>query len=203
MTRSPAWPNGGWPRSWPSAMASVSSSLQPQHLGDAARDLRDLERVRQPRAVVIAGRREEDLGLVLQPPERLAVDDAIAIALERRAGSDPRSRARSRPAAVGALGGLRARGSRARAASSCSRIDGMNGRLRSSLSQDLARGSSCRAPAAPTPKSSAIVWPRSANVARVPRSTPGRTPRRRRAAPARARASDRCSASSDRCRDRR
>ena len=46
--------------------------VQPEHLGDAARDLRDLERVRQPRAVVIAGRREEHLGLVLQPPEGLA-----------------------------------------------------------------------------------------------------------------------------------
>ena len=59
--------------------------VQPQHLGDAARDLRDLERVREPRAVVIARRREEDLRLVLQPAERLAVDDAVAIALERRA----------------------------------------------------------------------------------------------------------------------
>ena len=27
-TRSPAWPNGVWPRSWPSAMASVSSSCR-------------------------------------------------------------------------------------------------------------------------------------------------------------------------------
>ena len=58
--------------------------VQPQHLGDRARDLRHLERVREPRAVVIAGRREEHLRLVLQPAERLAVDDAIAIALERR-----------------------------------------------------------------------------------------------------------------------
>src|SRR5437773_2690535 len=53
--------------------------VQPQHLGDRPRDLRDLERMRQPRAVVIAGRREEDLRLVLQPAKRLAVDDAIAI----------------------------------------------------------------------------------------------------------------------------
>ena len=35
--------------------------IQPQHLGNAAGDLRHLERVRQPRAIVIPGRREEDL----------------------------------------------------------------------------------------------------------------------------------------------
>ena len=58
--------------------------VQPQHLGDAARDLRDLERVREPRAVVIARRREEHLRLVLEPPERLRVDDAVAVALKHR-----------------------------------------------------------------------------------------------------------------------
>ena len=58
--------------------------VQPQHLRDRAGDLRHLERVREPRAVVIAGRREEHLRLVLQPAKRLAVDDAVAIALERR-----------------------------------------------------------------------------------------------------------------------
>ena len=79
--------------------------VQAQHLGDRARDLRDLERVGQPRAIVVAGRREKHLRLVLQPAERLAVDDAIAIALKRRTdvvlgfGAQPASR-------VGALGGL-------------------------------------------------------------------------------------------------
>src|SRR5262245_66146942 len=57
--------------------------LQPQDLRDRARDLRDLERVGQPRPVVIAGRREEDLRLVLETAERFAVNDAIAVALER------------------------------------------------------------------------------------------------------------------------
>jgi hypothetical protein len=79
--------------------------VQPQHLRDAARDLRDLERVREPGAIVIAGRGEEDLGLVLQPPERLAVDDTVTIALERRADRifllRPQTTAR-----VAALGGL-------------------------------------------------------------------------------------------------
>src|SRR5204863_6460908 len=46
-----------------------------------ARNLRDLERVREAGAVVIARGREEHLRLVLQPAERLAVDDAIAVAL--------------------------------------------------------------------------------------------------------------------------
>ena len=58
--------------------------VQPQHLGDGAGDLRHLEGVRQARPVVIAGRREEHLRLVLQAAERLGVDDAVAIALERR-----------------------------------------------------------------------------------------------------------------------
>ena len=80
--------------------------VQPQHLGDRARDLRDLERVRQPRAVVIAGRREEDLRLVLQPAERLAVDDAVAVALKRRADIVFGLRTQA-PARVGALGRLR------------------------------------------------------------------------------------------------
>src|SRR5262245_58996441 len=80
--------------------------VQPQHLGDGARDLRDLERVREARPVVIASRREEHLRLVLESPERLAVDDAIAIALKCRTyvvfglGAQP-------PARIGALGRLR------------------------------------------------------------------------------------------------
>src|SRR5262245_14890454 len=56
--------------------------IQTEHLRDAARDLRHLERVCQARAVMVAGGREEHLCLVLQTTERLAVDHAIAIALE-------------------------------------------------------------------------------------------------------------------------
>ena len=50
-----------------------------------ARDADGLERVREASAVVIALGRHEDLCLVLQAPERLAVGDAVAIALERAA----------------------------------------------------------------------------------------------------------------------
>ena len=89
--------------------------VQVQHLGDGPRDLRHLERVRQPRAVVIAGRREEDLRLVLQAAERLAVDDPVAVALKRRADVVFRLGTLA-SARVGGLGRLRAQGCRARAA---------------------------------------------------------------------------------------
>src|SRR5438132_11147924 len=59
--------------------------IEAKRLGDRARDLRDLEHVCQARAKVIAFRREKDLRLVFEPAERLAVDDAVAIALIRRA----------------------------------------------------------------------------------------------------------------------
>ena len=59
--------------------------VQTQRARDRARDAGRLDRVRQPRAVVVALGRDEDLGLVLEPPERLAVHDAVAVALERRA----------------------------------------------------------------------------------------------------------------------
>src|SRR5689334_11559518 len=75
--------------------------VQAEHLRDAARNLRHFERVRQARAVVVACRREEDLRLVFQPPEGLAVDDAVAIALKRRPdgifalGMEPSTRVRA------------------------------------------------------------------------------------------------------------
>ena len=58
--------------------------VEPQHLRDRPRDLRHLERMGQAGAVVVARRREKHLGLVLQPAERLRVDDTVAIALKRR-----------------------------------------------------------------------------------------------------------------------
>ena len=59
--------------------------VQAQRARHRARDRRHLERVRQPRAVVVAARRHEHLRLVRQPAEGLAVDDPVAVALERRA----------------------------------------------------------------------------------------------------------------------
>ena len=58
--------------------------VQPQHLGDRTGDLGHLEGVRQARPVMVAGWREEDLRLVLQASERLAVNDPISVTLERR-----------------------------------------------------------------------------------------------------------------------
>ena len=59
--------------------------VEPQRARHRAGDLRRLQRVREPRAVVVALRRHEHLRLVLEPPERLAVHDPVAVALERRA----------------------------------------------------------------------------------------------------------------------
>ena len=80
--------------------------VQLQHLRDRSRYLRDLERVGQPRAVVVAGGREEHLRLVLEPAKRLGVHDAIAVALERRPHIVFGLFAQA-PARVGALRGLR------------------------------------------------------------------------------------------------
>src|SRR5919106_3563868 len=123
--------------------------VQPKHLCDGARDLGDLQRVGEPRAVVVAGGREEDLCLVFQAAERLAVDDAIAIVLERwphvvfGLGLEPAAR-------FGALGGLR----RERVALP------LLERL-TNARQQSAPGSSCRAAAGPCRN-----WP--------PASGPGR-----------------------------
>src|SRR5215208_4018102 len=56
--------------------------VQPERARDVPRDPARLERVREPRPVVIALRRDEDLRLVLQAPERLRVDDPVAVALK-------------------------------------------------------------------------------------------------------------------------
>ena len=56
--------------------------VQPQRPRDDTRDRRGLERVGHARAVVVAVGVDEDLRLPLQPPERLRVDDAVAVALE-------------------------------------------------------------------------------------------------------------------------
>src|SRR3954467_7841013 len=59
--------------------------VQPERPRHPARDPAGLERMREPGAVVIALRGDEDLRLVLQPAERLRVHDPVAVSLERRA----------------------------------------------------------------------------------------------------------------------
>jgi len=51
--------------------------------GHRAGDLGDLQRVRQPGAEMVAFVGDEDLRLLLQPPESSGVDDPVAIAGER------------------------------------------------------------------------------------------------------------------------
>ena len=128
--------------------------------------------MRQPRPVVIAGRREEDLRLVLEPAKGLAVDDAIAIALKRRAdrilgfGAQP-------AACVGALGRLR----RENVALPPFELlpDGMAPAHRSRSYQRYPARKLVPWSSGPTPKSSASVCPRSAERLPHARSTPALT----------------------------
>ena len=55
--------------------------IQMKRLGDGSRDLRDLEGMRESRAVVIARGGKEHLGFVLEAAECGGVDDALAVAL--------------------------------------------------------------------------------------------------------------------------
>src|SRR6185503_15435397 len=59
--------------------------IEPERLGDIARNGGDFHGVGEPRAEVIAGAVEEDLGLVFEAAEGAGMDDAIAIALVLRA----------------------------------------------------------------------------------------------------------------------
>ena len=58
--------------------------VQPQRARHGARDRGHLERVREPGTEVIALRRHEHLRLMHEPPERLAVNDPVAVTLEGR-----------------------------------------------------------------------------------------------------------------------
>ena len=138
--------------------------VQTQHFRDASRDLRHLERVGEARAVMIARRREEHLRLVLQAAERLAVDDAIAIALKRRTDRILGLVLQASPG-VAALRRLR------REDLALARLEVFANRhlLRISRRKLVPLGS------LGTSNNSASVWPRSANVSRIPMSTPGLT----------------------------
>jgi hypothetical protein len=58
--------------------------VEPERLGDGSTHLGHLEGVGEPGAVVVALGREEDLGLALEPPEGLAVEQAVPVPLEDR-----------------------------------------------------------------------------------------------------------------------
>ncbi len=55
--------------------------VEPQPAGDGAGDLRDFERMRESRAVVIVDGGDEDLCLAGHTAERGAVNDSLAVAL--------------------------------------------------------------------------------------------------------------------------
>ena len=56
--------------------------VEPQRGCQRSRHLHDLERVREARARVVALGEDDDLRLPFEPPERRAVGDSVAIALE-------------------------------------------------------------------------------------------------------------------------
>ena len=64
------------------ALSLNEDLVETERPADRPRDLRHFERVGQPRPVMIALVIDEDLRLVLQPPERRGMDDAVTVALK-------------------------------------------------------------------------------------------------------------------------
>ena len=56
--------------------------IESEGTGDGARDLRNVDGVRHAGAEMVAFRRKEDLRLIFQTQERLAVNNAVAVALK-------------------------------------------------------------------------------------------------------------------------
>src|SRR6516162_1019067 len=85
--------------------------VEPERASERAGNLRDLERMGQTGAKMIALMEDEDLGLVREPPERGRMDDAVAIAAEGVAGRAHRLRVEpaAAPARSGRIGGARKR----------------------------------------------------------------------------------------------
>jgi hypothetical protein len=77
-------PEGGMPQIVPKGDGFGQIFVKGQGAGDGARDLGDFQGVSETGSVVIALRREEDLRLVLEPPERFAMNDSVAIMLKGR-----------------------------------------------------------------------------------------------------------------------
>ena len=83
--------------------------VQAQRAGDGAGDLADFQRVGQPGAVMVAFRRKKDLRFLLEPSERLAVQNPITVALVARAQRVFRLRSAAAAAAL-AQSGVAAQG---------------------------------------------------------------------------------------------
>ena len=102
--------------------------IQRERAGDRPRDLRDLQGVGQPGPVMVAGRGDEHLGLVLEPPERLAVDDSVAVGRRNGVRSPQSGSGRARSAGYERVAsGERSRSSRRRIRSSNASATGPRG----------------------------------------------------------------------------
>src|SRR5262247_4765583 len=66
--------------------------VEPERARERACNLRDLQRMGQTGAKMIAFMKDEDLGLVREPPESARMDDAVAIAAEDVTGRTHRLR---------------------------------------------------------------------------------------------------------------
>ena len=85
--------------------------IKPKLAGERAGDLGDFQSVSQPGAVVIAFVEHENLGFVLQAPERRGMDHPVTVAPERAAGAARRLHELVSAAAIRVAGIDRARGS--------------------------------------------------------------------------------------------
>ena len=88
--------------------------VHPENTADRARNLRHLQAVGETRPVVIPLVIDEDLRLVLEPAERRAVDDAVAVALEGRPRAAFRFWVETPAAPLGKRGVSRSRAGRGR-----------------------------------------------------------------------------------------
>jgi hypothetical protein len=78
--------------------------VQPELAGQRAGDLRHLQRVGQPGAVMIAFVEHENLSLVFQAPEGSGMDHPVAVPAKRAAGLARRLSEQPATAAVGVAG---------------------------------------------------------------------------------------------------
>ncbi len=104
-TRSPLWPNGGWPEVVGERGGLGDVGLAAQRPGQVAGDLGDLEAVGEPVADEVVALRPDHLGLGGQPPRGRGVHDPGPVALERRPHRrvDPLGRLLDEPLAGGVV----------------------------------------------------------------------------------------------------